>query len=365
MKTKFTLATFAVLVGLGFIYLIGWQSDSASAPAGEQRTSAPSAVTLAGIRMETAPLVKTTMFNADTQPLYQTSPGEASLNAVDARFETANRFQFPALLAELERTPESQVKEAMMREALTKWAALDGAATATWANLRVPFRRFLPEILQVWAGADAESAVSAWAFAKAAFANDRDEGAWFEPDFVTSAFRGMTSIPGEGVWNELNALSGVASSAAMIGMADFVSNRQVNTDFTAAMEGRVLDSGSVPLTAAFYAGAGHIAAAKEELVAVTDPAQWHAIAREIARQQAEFEPAQAVDWLQSQFEQPADSIADMVESIGMMHALNAEDVLKWLNALPESEARAAGMERILVHFPKLRPNLATQEITLE
>jgi hypothetical protein len=72
-----------------------------------------------------------------------------------------------------------------------------------------------------------------------------------------------------------------------------------------------------------------------------------------------------MEWLQSQFAQPTDGIADIVESIGMMHALNAEDVLKWFGTVPESEARSAGAEKIRGAFPQLQENLPTEVISLE
>ena len=364
MKMKL-FATLALGAGLGFLYLTRGPSISASTPAVEQSGTPPAAVTFTETMTETPRPMEAPTANEIARPFYQTSPGAASLHAVESRFETTDPAQFPALFAELERMPESPVKEAMLREALTKWAVLDGAAATTWAKQRGDSRPFLPEILQAWADTGAESAGSAWAFAKAEFSTDRDEATWLASGFVTSVFREMSAIPGEAVWNELATLSGAAASAAMMGMADFASNRQVNTEFTAGMERRVLDSGSAPLTAAFYAGAGHIAAAKEELAAVTDNAQWHAIAREVARQQAAFEPTKAVAWLEAQFAQPADAIVDMVESIGMTHALNAEDVLNWLGTLPESEARTAGMEKIEGKFPQLRVNLTAEVISLK
>ena len=55
----------------------------------------------------------------------------------------------------------------------------------------------------------------------------------------------------------------------------------------------------------------------------------------------------------------------MVESVGMTHSLNAADVLIWLGTLPESEARAAGMEKIEETFPKLRRDLTTEVISLQ
>jgi hypothetical protein len=151
----------------------------------------------------------------------------------------------------------------------------------------------------------------------------------------------------------------------MMGMADFVSNAQSNTAFTAEMESRTHALNSAPMAAAFYSGAGHIAAAKEDLASVTDTAQWHAIAREIARQQAVFEPSQALDWFQSQFAQPSDAIEDVVSSIGMMHALNAADVLNWLRGLPVSEASSPGVQAIWEKFPELRSGLPQQTVTLQ
>lgn len=365
MKTKLTLATLALVVGLGFLCLTGRLSESSSTTAVEQSATPPAAVTFTETMTGTPGPLDAPAANEIVPLFYQTLPGAASLHAVESRFETTDLSEFPALLAELERMPESPVKEAMLREALTKWATLDGAAAATWAKLRGDSRRFLPDILQAWAGTGAESAEGAWAFAKAEFSTDSDDAAWLAPGFVTSAFREMTAIPDEAVWAELAGLSGAAASAAMLGMADFASNRRGSTEFAAGMEQRVLDSGSAPLAAAFYAGAGHIAAAKEELTGVTDNAQWHAIAREVARQQAEFEPAKAMAWLEAQFAQPADAIADIVESIGLMHALNAEDVLNWLGTLPESEARTAGMEKLEGEFPQLRVNLTVEVISLK
>ena len=61
----------------------------------------------------------------------------------------------------------------------------------------------------------------------------------------------------------------------------------------------------------------------------------------------------------------SDAIEDMVASIGTTHALNAGDVLDWLSTLPESDARAAGMENILQRFSELRPGQPLQTIVLE
>lgn len=365
MKTKLTLSALALLAAIGLLFLLRWNNPLVSKP----RVNAPPAPAAVTTSTDT-PITAQTWKDDITAPavassFYETAPEAASIHTADTRFETANRLLFPELLAELERMPESPVKDDMLRETLTKWAALEGAAAAMWAKLCGNSRRFLPEILQAWAGTGADSAVSAWAFAKAEFSADRDEAAWLAPGFVTSAFRAMSANPGEEVWNELAGLSGTKASAAMMGMADFASNRQVNTDFTSAMERRVLDYDSPPLAAAFYASAGHIERAKNDLALVTDSAQWHAIAREVARQQAEFEPAKAIEWLQSQFTRPEDAIADLVAGVGMMHELNAKDVLNWLRELPSSDPVNAGIATIEAKFPMLRVGVGVDIITLE
>jgi hypothetical protein len=235
----------------------------------------------------------------------------------------------------------------------------------TWARQRAAHRHLLPEILSAWADINPDAAASAWAFAKTAFVSEPDASIWRAPGFVKKAFHGMAATPNELVWNELSTLRGESAVQAMMGMADFASNAQVNTDFTADMERRVLDMNSAPMAAAFYAAAGHIGAAKDDLAGVTDAAEWHALAQEIARQQAVFEPSKALDWLQSQFAQPSDAIEDMVASIGATHALNAGDVLNWLNTLPESGARTAGIDNIHQRFPELRPGQPVQTIVLK
>jgi hypothetical protein len=366
MKPKLTFAALALLAGLGLLCLIRWQPGFKAAGTKDIPLASPPTAAVSGARMKPAPPTDTKAHPRATQTLYETSTDTTPFSTIEAEFDAADSFHFPSLLAELELMPESPVKRSMIREALMKWATLDGAAAATWAKLNGPYRSFLPEILQAWAGKGPEFAVDAWAFAKAAAATDGDKAAWHGPDFITTAFREMTAIPDEKVWSELATLQdGASTAAAMLGMADFAANRQVNTDFASEMERRVLDFGSAPLAAAFYAGAGHIAAAKEELAGVTEAEQWHAIACEVARQQAVFEPAQALDWLQSQFEHPSDAIADMVESIGMTHALNAEDVLNWLSTLPNSEARAAGIERIREAYPQFKANSPVEVISLD
>ena len=85
----------------------------------------------------------------------------------------------------------------------------------------------------------------------------------------------------------------------------------------------------------------------------------------MARQQAEFEPDKAMDWLASQFAQPSDAIEDMVNSVGQMDDVSAQGVLTWLRNLPESDARTAGIEQIQQAFPKLRASLAAEVISLE
>jgi hypothetical protein len=293
---------------------------------------------------------------------YEADYGLASADGLQSRFDAANAFEMPSLLAELDQRPDSPVKAEMMRSALARWAAIDGAAATAWASLNAQGRRFLPDVLQEWAGSGADASASAWEFAKTAMATDPDEADWRSPRFVTAAFRGMAATPGEAVWTELAALSGSQAIHAMMGMADFASNRQINTDFAAAVESKTLSLGSDSLSAAFYAAAGHIEVAKDDLASVTDGEQWHVIAREIAKQQAVFEPSKSLEWLVSQFEQPADAILDVVESIGLMHALNAEDVLAWLRNCPESEERTAGTEKLLQKFPELRTDLAVQVI---
>ena len=144
MKTKFILATFALVVELGFLYLTGWPSDSMNTPAVEQAATPPAAFTFTEPLTETPRPMDALAANEIAPPFYQALPGVASLPVVESRFETTDPSQFPTLLAELERMPESPVKDDMMREALTKWAALDGAAAATWAKLRGDSRRFLP-----------------------------------------------------------------------------------------------------------------------------------------------------------------------------------------------------------------------------
>jgi hypothetical protein len=365
MKTKHTLAALALLAVIGLFFLKGWNNPPASAPL-INAAPAPAAAAAAANTPTTAASWKDDVTApAVASSLYHTAPEAAALQFADTRFETANRFQFPALLAELERMPDSPVKDDMMREALTKWAALDGDAAANWAKLRAAHRHFLPDILQAWAATGAKAAASAWAFAKTALAADGDTTSWLAPGFVKAAFGGMAATTGDGWWNELAGLSGTPMVQGMFGAAEFASNRQVNTEFTAAMQGRILDSGSAPLAAAFYAGAGHITAAKEELASVTDAAQWHAIAREVARQQAEFEPGKAMDWLASQFAQPSDAIEDMVNSVGQLDDVSAQGVLTWLRNLPASDARTAGIEQVQQAFPQLRPDLAVEVISLE
>ena len=365
MKTKFIFATVVSLVCLSIIAVIDWQSGPASPPAEEPNPALALAPRSVETPAETTGSFETPLPSEPAPIPYQAAYGSVSTDSFQARLNGANGFQMPALLSEIERMPDSPVKDEMMRTALMKWAGADGAAAATWARLRAQYRRFLPDILQAWAGGGADAAASAWKFATTAFSADRDEAAWRSPTFVTAAFRGMTAKSGEAVWNELASLTGTSAIHAMMGMADFASNGQINTDFAAEMESRTLGLGSAPLSAAFYAAAGHTAAAKGDLAAVTDGSQWHVIAREIARQQAVFEPSKAIDWLQSQFPKPADGIEDMVESIGMTHALNAEDVLGWLRNLPENNEQAAGLRKILQKFPALRSDLVVENISVK
>lgn len=364
MKAKILFTTLALLAGVILFYLSreplqntvpeetlpaavsgeakpGPQSAPTFAPAAENRSAGPEPV------------------------LFQEGYALTSNYGLQSRLDNANALQMPALLAEIERMPDSPVKDDLLRSALTRWAALDGAAAVTWARQRATHRHLLPEILTAWATTSPEAATSAWAFAKRAFASEPDAGTWHAPGFVKNAFHGIMATPGELMWKELSTLRGETAVQAMMGMADFASNAQVNTDFTADMERRVLEMNSAPMAAAFYAAAGHIQAAKDDLAGVNDAADWHAIAQEIARQQAVFEPSKALDWLQSQFSQPSDAIEDIVASIGATHALNAGDVLGWLNMLPESDARTAGMENIIQRFPELRPGQPVQTIVLE
>lgn len=276
------------------------------------------------------------------------------LDDIKASLDQSRDSDFIGFLTTLGSSPERRSDDEVIRAALKKWAGFDGVSAAKWAKARQACRRYLPEILRAWANIGGDSAVAAWKLAKEESAKDRDEASWLSEEFVATAFREISAVIGEDVWSEMAALSGQASVAAMIGMADFASNRQTNTAFASAMEERVLNYESPAMAAAFYAGAGHITAAKAELATVTDQSQWHTIAREIARQQAVIEPAEAILWLQSQFKNPTDAILDMVRSIGMMHALNAGDVLQWLVDLPESEARAAGLGQIRNAFPDLK-----------
>lgn len=276
------------------------------------------------------------------------------LDDIRASLDPDRDSDFIGFLATLGESPERRSDDEVIRVAFKKWAGFDGVSAAKWAKDRQACRRYLPGILRTWASNGTDSAVAAWKLAKEEFAKDGDEGSWFTEEFVAIAFCEISAVIGEDVWSEMAALSGQASVAAMIGMADFASNRQTNTAFASDMEERVLNYESPAIAAAFYAGAGHITAAKSELAAVTDKKQWHTIAREIARQQAVTEPAEAILWLQSQFENPTDAISDMVRSIGMMHVLNAGDVLQWLVDLPESEARSASIEQIRNAFPNLK-----------
>ena len=357
MKTKLTFTILALIAGIAFFAFTDWQSIPVVASVAEKQPTpivAPASTQRPIATAEVAP-------NVQPSIQYQAAYGAVADDDIQVRLEGANRFQFPALLAEMERMPESPVKTELMRSALIKWATLDGAAAAAWAKFRSEQRHFLPEILASWSETDA---ASAWQFAQAALSGDKDQAAWRSPLFVKTAFRGMTGTQGDGVWKELAALPDASAVHAMMGMADFASNGQNNTAFAAEVERRALDLGSAPMAAAFYAAAGHIAAAKSDLASVADGEQWHAIAREIAKQQAVLDPSLAVQWLQSQFPQPSDGIEDMVESIGMMHALNAGDVLDWLRALPESDARKAGIEKIQGRFSELRTDIPVETISL-
>lgn len=363
MKTRRLTLCAALLASLAAFCVFVWQPVSPTPPAKIPSVSAVPEVVTSNEPATTPPLVSRPAEKIETQQ-YRVIPAAATLYSAGADFEGLNSTQFSALLAEWERMPESPVKDDAMHTALRRWASLDGSAAAQWAATHPGGRRFLPDTLTAWAGHSADAAASAWAFAKANSARDGDEAVWHAPEFVTAAFRGMTATPGEAVWNELASLSGATSAHAVFGMADFAVNGQTNTEFAAAVEQRVLGIGSAQDAAAFHAAGGFIQAAKDDFVGVTQAAQWHAIAREIARQQAETEPSKAIEWLQSQFPQPAEAIADMTESIAMMHALNAGDVLNWLGALPDTEERRAAIEKIRQKFPQFRADLPTETITL-
>jgi hypothetical protein len=366
MKSRYFLIIFALIAGI-VIFTITEHTDRSSTVVDVRHPTADPAVTLP----KPSPVQRAASFptptSSELEPtLFQAAYGFSTSDSLQARLDAANAFQMPGLLAELERMPGSPVKTDLLRSALKRWATLDGKAAATWAKQRPAHRHFLPDILTAWANSgDGAGAAGAWQFAKAAFANEQNRAAWRSPAFVKTAFHNMAAQPGEVIWSELAGLTGDSAVHAMIGMADFASNGQTNTAFTADMESRTHALNSAPLAAAFYAGAGHIAAAKEDLAGVTDAEQWHAIAREIARQQAVFEPTQALEWLQSQFTQPSDAIDDVVSSIGMTQSLNAGDVLAWLAGLPASEARDAGTQTIMEKFPELRSNMPTQVLTLK
>ena len=362
MNTKLLLSAVALGTGIALLAFVDWQSNATDSSLEKTDSSFSASSASARIQIQGGGGVEG-LLRTDSSPIrHQRNHPAESADSLRARLEAADGFEMASLLADMEQLPDSPVKDELVRSTLLKWAKLDGAAAADWAKQRPQGRPFLPEILQTWAGTGTGAAAEAWGFAKRAFETDPDEATWRSPAFLTAAFRGMTAAPGEGVWTELASLSGTAAVHAMMGMADFASNAQTNTGFASEMERRVLDLGSPASAGAFYAAAGHIEAAKSELPAVTDEAQWHVIVREIARQQAVFEPSNAIEWLASQFSQPADGITDMVQSIGLMHTLNAGDVLSWLRNCPEGEARSAGIEQIFQRFPVLRTEFVSEVI---
>lgn len=275
------------------------------------------------------------------------------LNDIIASLNVKRAPDFVAFLSEMEFSTDPISEDEFLRVVLTKWAGFDGSTAASWVMERQAYRHFLPEILQAWARNRGESAAAAWALAKEQLALDGDESVWLSDDFLKTVFCEMTAVLGDDIWNEMAALPRQASISAMIGIATFASYRQDDTAYAAGMEERVLNHNSPAIIAAFYAGAGHITAAKAELPLVTDKGQWHIIVREIARQQAVGEPRDAILWLESQFVKPTDAISDMVTSIGMMHSLNGGDVIQWLETLPSSELRADGITKIRSAFPEL------------
>jgi|GEM_PF-3923129 len=357
MKTKYLIAVLTILTLTVIGYLIIPKNKVTTIP---DRTVKPSLDFKNNSRQQegrtdTRRVKDSKNFKEDS---FAASSTGFLLEDIKSSLDPNSDSDFLAFLKMLEATSQSSKQEEILRNALTKWAGFDGPAAANWAKARQGYRHFLPEILQTWAGINEDSAVAAWTLAKIELATDGDEDVWLSENFVTTAFGEMTGVLGEDVWAEMAALPGQSSVAAMIGMADFASNRQQNTEFASDMEARVLGYGSPALAAAFYAGGGHITAAKSELTSVTDRSQWQKIVREIARQQAITEPAAAISWLQSQFNDPNEAISDMVESIGMMHALNAGDVLQWLATLPESEARNVSREQIQKYFPELNTSAA-------
>lgn len=277
--------------------------------------------------------------------------------------ETADTNAMPPLMTQIELMPDSPVRDDLRTSVLRKWVHLDGEAAILWASQHPDLLGFIPDALREWASIGPVEAVRAWAFAKMSFASDHDASTWNSPDFVKSAFGGMAATPGDSVWAELNALSGTTQLHAMIGIADFASRRQSDTSFASNTEQHVQELGLPVLTAAFYAGAGHIEAAKEDLEQVSDNDQHRVIANEIAKQLAVFDPAQAIAWLESQYRVPSDAIADMTASIGSMHALNGGDVLRWLAKFPESSQRNRAMDEIQNRFPELRAS-SSQNIVI-
>lgn len=364
-KALFILSLAVVGVGLA---ILGWFGGSAQ-PSSLQEPSLKPATQSAS----SAPVRPSALSPETTQSVNLTpSPTKIDANYVSGdsdpfvtQLKTATSSMMPQLLARIGQLPDSPVKDDLLLSALKKWAKDDGAAALQWAVRQPQMRSMLPSMLTEWAGVSTDSAAQAWAVAKRSVGVDGDTETWLDPSFVKTAFGKMAATPGDGVWQELKGLSGTAQVQAMFGVADFASNRQTNTEFAANVETRTLDLQSSPMAAAFYAAAGHIQAAKDDLANVTDADQWHVIAQEVAKQQAVFEPSKAIEWLASQYSQPAEAIGDMVNSIGMTHALNAGDVLAWLRGLPSSDQQAQGISKILVEFPELRTDVPVQTVVVK
>ena len=357
-KSLFTL--FCLAVGITAITIVGWrvagplQSDPLNQPirqieAVATRDFSPAKVT--GIRS-----IKPMGVKIKTQDAYVAQTSEANHVITSAEMRLA--------LVRIEAMPDSPVKDQMLQDAIKQWARQNGAEAIRWTSERPERRRLIPGALREWGSVDGDHAKAAWALAKQALAADGDAATWLATDFVKTAFGSMAAVPTEEVWHELKELNGTTQLHAMMGMADFASNGQTNTAFSSDMESRTNDMGSASLTSAFYAAAGHITAAKEDYTLVTDAEERRVLAREIAKQQAVLEPSEAIAWLESQFDQPTVAIDDMVESIGLMQALNAGDVLEWLSKLPETEERTNAMVKIQENFPDLHANATVQTLII-
>jgi hypothetical protein len=259
------------------------------------------------------------------------------------------------LLNKFSQMPDSPVKDDLIRSALARWAFLDGRGAAEWASQRPELHRFIPDVLTAWATTSENDAAEAWKFARDAHDSGTAGGNWLASPFVREAFEGMAGLPEGIAWNELENLSGETAAVAMMGMAAFASDGQSDTAFTADMEERVHRLNSAPMAAAFYAAGGHISAAKEEIAGVAKADGSSTIAREIARQEAAFEPDKAVQWLASRFPEPSAAIDDIVEAIGIVDEVNGRAVLNWLATFPASNNAVAAQNRVFEAFPALRP----------